>query len=128
VGRSEISLVWKKLWKLSIPAKVKIFGWRALHGLIPCFGILANQHIITNSGCPVCLVGCEDIMHTLFTCMRAKKIWEKLGLLSVIEDVVSIDRAGAIALEHIICTMGTWDSLGGIGLPEIILTGAWYIW
>jgi hypothetical protein len=74
VGRSEISLVWKKLWKLSIPAKVKIFGWRALHGLIPCFGILANQHIITNSGCSVCLVGCEDIMHTLFTCMCAKKI------------------------------------------------------
>jgi hypothetical protein len=39
VGRSEISPVWKKLWKLNIPAKVKIFGWRLLHGLIPCFGI-----------------------------------------------------------------------------------------
>jgi hypothetical protein len=59
--------------------------------------------------------------------MRAKKIWEKLGVLSVIEDAASIDRAGAIALEHIICTMGTSNSLGGIGLPKIILTGAWYI-
>jgi hypothetical protein len=61
--------------------------------------------------------------------MRAKKIWEKLGvLLVIIEDAVSIVRAGAIVLEHIICTMRTWDFLGGIGLPEIILTGAWYIW
>jgi hypothetical protein len=81
VERLEISPVWKKLWKLNIPSKIKIFGWRALHGMIPCLGILVNRDISTNSGRPVCLVGCEDIKHTLFTCLRAKEIWEKLHLV-----------------------------------------------
>jgi hypothetical protein len=128
VERLEISPVWKKLWKLYIHAKVKIFGSRALHGLIPCLGILPNRHISTNSGCLVCLVGCEDIKQILLTCLRAKQIWEKLGVWAVIEEAINADRAGLEALEHIICTKGSWDPLGGIGLPEIILTGAWYIW
>jgi hypothetical protein len=54
-------------------------------------------------------------------------MWEKLGVQAVIDEATSIDRAGAVALEHIICTKGQWDPLGGVGLPEIILTGAWYI-
>jgi hypothetical protein len=128
VGRSQISPVWKKLWKLNIPAKIKIFAWRALHGLIPCLGVLANRHITTTSGCPVCLVGCEDIMHSLFTCLRAKQVWEKLGVQLVIHEATNVDRAGAIALEHIIIKGGSWDPLNGVGIPEIIFTGAWYIW
>jgi hypothetical protein len=55
-------------------------------------------------------------------------MWEKLGVQAVIDEATSIDRAGAVALEHIICTKGQWDPLGGVGFPEIILTGAWYIW
>ncbi|PNT70332.1 hypothetical protein BRADI_2g10133v3 [Brachypodium distachyon] len=110
--RTQISRVWEKLWHLCVPAKIKIYGWRALHGLVPCLGILANRHISTVSGCPVCAAGCEDIMHVLFTCQRAQQVWE----------------AGAIALEHIICNTDVWDPLGGIGMPELVLTGAWYIW
>ena len=40
--------VWRKLWKLQVPGKIKIFGWRALRGLITCKAILANRHIIPN--------------------------------------------------------------------------------
>ena len=49
--------VWKNLWKLQVPGKLKIFGWRALQGLIPCRAILANKHIINEGGCPVCRNG-----------------------------------------------------------------------
>jgi hypothetical protein len=64
----------EKLWKLNIPLKINFFGWRVLHGLIPCLGILANRHIATTSGCPVGASGCEDIMHMVFTCTRARKV------------------------------------------------------
>ena len=47
VGRRQ---VWKKLWKLQVPGKIKIFGWRALHGLIPGRAILANRHIGNTGG------------------------------------------------------------------------------
>jgi hypothetical protein len=39
--------VWKVLWKLLIPGKVKIFIWRALHGILPLKSILINRHIGT---------------------------------------------------------------------------------
>ena len=67
-------------------------------------------------------------MQTLFTCLRARHIWGNLGVQAVIDEATSIDRAGAVALEHIICINGPRDPLGGVGLAEIILMGAWYIW
>jgi len=30
------SQAWKRLWKLQIQGKIKIFGWQVLHGFIPC--------------------------------------------------------------------------------------------
>jgi hydrogenase maturation factor len=60
-------------------------------------GLFANRHIITASGCPVCMVGCEDIMRAMFTCLRAKKMWEKLGVQSVSEEATSLDIAGVVA-------------------------------
>jgi hypothetical protein len=34
VGGQRNNQIWNKLWKLNVPAKIKIFGWRALQGLI----------------------------------------------------------------------------------------------
>jgi hypothetical protein len=82
--------VWSKLWKLDVPAIIKIFGWRVLHGLIPCKGILANRHIGNSSSCPACHESCEDIKHVLFTCHRAKEIWRILGVSDKINTVLSI--------------------------------------
>jgi hypothetical protein len=33
------------------------FGWKALRGLIPGEGILANRHIKVSSTCPICKQG-----------------------------------------------------------------------
>lgn len=76
--------VWSKLWKLDVLANIKIFSWRVLHGLIPFCGILANRHIGNVSSWPVCQEGCEDIKHVLFTCNRAKEIWQLLGVANEI--------------------------------------------
>lgn len=71
---------WKKLWILWLPAKIKIFGWRVLQGLIPCRGVLANKHIGNNSSCPLCQQGCEDIKHMMFQCERAREVWTAMGI------------------------------------------------
>ena len=85
--------VWKRLWKLDVPGKIKIFGWRVLHGLIPCWWILANRHIDNSSSCPSCHEGCEDIKHVLFTCSRAKEIWRIL-VANEIQNLLEVDRSG----------------------------------
>jgi hypothetical protein len=74
IGGSRGNDVRKKLWRVQLPSKIKIFGWRLLHGLIPCYGVLANQHVRTSSQCPICKIHCEDILHMLFTCHRAHQV------------------------------------------------------
>ena len=103
--------VWSKLWKLNVPAKIKIFGWRFLHGLIPCKGILANWHIENNSSCPACHEGCEDIKHLLFTCRRAKEIWRILGISDEINPVLAIHRSGSVVVAEMITAQRQMDML-----------------
>ena len=122
IGGSKGSSVWKKLWRLNVPAKIKIFGWHVLHGLIPFLGILANRHVGNTSQCPICSTECEDILDTLFSCAGAKQIWEKLGIWNIISDALNLDRSGSMIMEHLILNLGSWEPLGGIGLAEIILT------
>jgi hypothetical protein len=71
-GGSTPLAVWKTLWKLQVPRKVQIFGWRILRGIIPLRAILANRHIGSNGACPICNQGAEDIRHLLFRCTNAK--------------------------------------------------------
>ena len=99
VGRRQ---VWKKLWKLQVPGKIKIFGWRTLHGLIPGRAILANRHIGNIGSFPMCLNGAEDIKHILFVCDRAKEVWRALGIWESIAQLLAVERSGSVVLEEVI--------------------------
>jgi hypothetical protein len=140
IGDSQHSKLWKRLWSMNIPAKIKIFGGRVLHGFISCLGVLANRHIAQSSQCPICNIGYEDILHTLFTCPRAKQIWEKVGIYQVSLSSLQTNMRGPILIQHktnmrgpiliqhMIMNPSISQSLKGIGVAKIILTGAWYLW
>jgi hypothetical protein len=66
--------VWAKLWKLKVSAKIKIFYWRTLYGLIPLKSVLVNQHIGTSGQCPLCTLDAEDVSHLLFQCSAARDL------------------------------------------------------
>jgi ribonuclease HI len=126
---SALNPVWKTLWQLKIPAKVKIFAWRALHGIIPLKAILANRHIGTSGSCPVCNLDAEDIRHLLFTCPAATIVWQNLGLSQIIDDVLLEDRAGSAVLEYILNKQN--NDLEGFtlfGVKEVVLVACWYLW
>jgi hypothetical protein len=113
--------VWRILWQLKIPSKVKIFLWRSLHGIVPLKSILVNRHIGTTSGCPICNSGPKDVLHLLFCCPVAKELWSSLGLLDIFEEAAQVDRAGSAVLEEIFkrhdnVLQGSDD----IGLKEVI--------
>jgi hypothetical protein len=120
--------IWEKLWSLEIPSKIKIFGWRVLHAMIPCRGVLANRHIGNLGGCPICNSSCEDIKHLLFSCARAKEVWNCLGLSEILDTITSVDRSGSVVVEEIIRRGGRVVALENIGFAEIILIASWYIW
>ena len=121
-GASTQNKIWKYLWSSSVSAKVKIFAWKSLHGVLPCYGVLANRHIPVSAQCPRCSVHCEDIKHVLFTCDHAREIWGRLDLAATIDGALLVDRAGSAILEELICTNKEGDK------KEMILTAAWYIW
>ena len=95
--------VWKKIWRLKMPCKVKIFIWRCLHNSIPFRSTLANRHIPINDECPWCQGAAEDVRHVMFTCSRAKMIWRELGLNEIIDEAALVDRSGAAVLEFLLC-------------------------
>lgn len=120
--------VWGRLWKLAIPGKIKIYGWRVLNGFVPCRGILSNRHIGDNSDCPMCPLGLEDLKHMMFMCDRAKSVWNYLGAWRHIENLARGDRTGQQMIEEVIRGGRKVPSLNDVGLAELILTRSWYIW
>jgi hypothetical protein len=121
------SRLWKSLWKLKVPAKIKIFGWRALKGLLPCRAILANRHVGDAGGCPICQNGAEDIKHMIFTCDRAKQVWCSLGIEEKIQRLLMTDHSGSVILEEIFTRDDQVHTLE-VGIAELVITASWYIW
>jgi hypothetical protein len=128
-GSSQDNPVWEKVWSLEVPSKVKIFIWKALHGVVPGMAILASRHIKVQPQCPICMLGPEDIKHLLFCCGRARQVWGELGLLAVIEHAILVDRSGSVVLEHILCSPNSKVSwLENVKTHELLAVGCWYIW
>ena len=110
-GGSAINPVWKTIWQLKIPSKVKIFIWRSLHGIVPLKCILANRHIGTSAECPICHNGPEDLRHLLFICPSAQELWHELGIFQCIQEASNIDLSSSAVLEYL------------LRLPDNSLTG-----
>lgn len=114
---------------MKVPSKVKIFIWRALHGITPLKCILANRHVGTSASCPICGVGPEDVVHLLFLCPAARELWEAIGILDIISDATQTDRSCSVVLEVLL--RGLDNMLQGfenVGLKETIMVACWYLW
>lgn len=123
-----MSSVWEKLPKSHVSSKIKKFGWRALHNVIPCLGTLANWHMTTMGQCPLCPIGFEDLNHILFRCTRAKEIWKNLRLDDLVRRALRIDKEGAVVLEELLDSQRRSIIFPEIRMRELILVAAWVIW
>jgi ribonuclease HI len=128
-GTSALNPVWKSIWRLKLPSKIKIFVWRALHGVIPLKSILANRHVGTSGQCPVCLLAAEDVKHLLFQCETARDLWRTLGLLNLVDEVLQIDRSGSVILELLFRGQDLMmPGFSSLGLKEVVAVTCWYLW
>ena len=112
-----------------IPTKVKLFIWRALHGIVPLKCILANRHIGTTGECQICRLGPEDVRHLLFHCQAARDMWNSLDLTAIIDEAAQEDRADRLYWKFCSNVKGnSVQGLEGIGLKETISISCWYLW
>ncbi|XVF16185.1 hypothetical protein REPUB_Repub10bG0010000 [Reevesia pubescens] len=69
------SRLWKAIWSLPVPNKVKIFGWRACQNIIPTMENLHKRKVSTYSYCMICNTKTETILHALRDCHFASEVW-----------------------------------------------------
>ncbi|KAL0007774.1 hypothetical protein SO802_009276 [Lithocarpus litseifolius] len=67
--------LWRNLWQLNLPAKIKIFAWRACINGLPTFENISKRGINCYNACPICGQKPEDIMHALLHCVAASLAW-----------------------------------------------------
>ena len=67
--------VWRKLWNLNVPNKVKNFIWRAVKHVLPTSINLTSKMVDIPSTCTVCNAYEENVLHSLIACSFAKSCW-----------------------------------------------------
>ena len=69
-------LLWKKVWHLNIPSKIRIFAWRACVDALLTMVNLQKRGIGENELCPCCEKDSETIFHFIISCEVAKRVWD----------------------------------------------------
>lgn len=69
---------WKKLWKLPIPHKVRIFAWKLIHGGLATKSNNKKRGITHNGVCDLCGSAEESEHHAVITCNHALALREAM--------------------------------------------------
>ncbi|KAL0011189.1 hypothetical protein SO802_006297 [Lithocarpus litseifolius] len=75
-SQGETTIVWSRIWGLSVPNKVKIFLWRARKEALPVKKNLVRRRVIDEDVCCHCNLKAEDGYHALWDCFEHLAIWE----------------------------------------------------
>ena len=68
--------VWKGVWKIHAPYKIRHFVWRALKDSLPIKPNLRIRNIMVDEACSLCEDGRETILHSLWYCEHAQTVWK----------------------------------------------------
>ncbi|XP_023892052.1 uncharacterized protein LOC112004058 [Quercus suber] len=74
-GMRNKGFIWSRLWKLKLPSKIKVFGWRACQEIFPMKGNLARSRIVKDGMCELCKQETEMVLHVLWGCGVARDVW-----------------------------------------------------
>ena len=75
ISNATSSKVWKSLWRLEVPSKVKHFIWRALMNILPTTDNLLPRKVEVSPICPICSAANEYVLHCLVECLFAHSCW-----------------------------------------------------
>ena len=81
-SNGEDSKVWRSIWKIRAPPKVRHFMWRAARDSLPSKQNLARRKIALDKTCLLCDEQQESIMHVLRVCDQAKAVWKSVPSFS----------------------------------------------
>ncbi|CAL5418073.1 unnamed protein product [Camellia sinensis] len=124
---SSISLVynmWKIIWRLETPPKIRHFWWKACHNLLATKAGLFRRKCGTSAVCPICLSASETVEHLLFDCSWSKAVWFGSSLNLRI-DLGSIPNVSQWTSDIISQASSLSDAKASLSK---IATVGWFIW
>ena len=71
--------VWKEIWQMQAPLKIKNFLWRACRNALPTKQVLMRRKIIEDPMCEKCKQVVEDTLHALWSCSKLNVVWVDQG-------------------------------------------------
>ena len=111
--------IWSALWKLRIPNKIKVFGWRACNDVLPTKLNLSKRRIIDDAMCSISLRFPESVVHALWECDVARDVW--VGSLKILQKGGSGMVDMVQLMEYLLVRVESQDM-------EVVLIQAWLIW
>jgi ribonuclease HI len=112
--------LWRKLWAMKVPPKVRVFWWKVSHDYMPSRANLHHRHIEQLAGCDSCGADEESTFHALVECTHARLFWAKLRELTGIKLPKLCPRTWAADLLD--------TSAGSEEARGIIMCGMWSLW
>ena len=68
--------LWRNIWSLDVPNKVKHFTWRACKNSLPTKCNQVRRRVISDHHCDWCTASPEHMLHALWTCSELDVVWE----------------------------------------------------
>ena len=73
---SHQSAFWKRIWKLHVPNKIKLFLWKFFSNALPTKVNLKKRKILDDAKCGACLLDQETTLHAIWSCESLYNIWD----------------------------------------------------
>uniref|UniRef100_A0A803PJ70 Reverse transcriptase n=1 Tax=Cannabis sativa TaxID=3483 RepID=A0A803PJ70_CANSA len=67
---------WKFFWNQKLPPKIKNFGWRTFHHILPTAFNLYRKKVVPSPSCSFCGCALETVTHALLDCSRVRQVWK----------------------------------------------------
>ncbi|KAI8536635.1 hypothetical protein RHMOL_Rhmol10G0272400 [Rhododendron molle] len=115
--------LWRTIWKLKIPNKIKNFWWRVCRNGLATKENLFRRKCAQFNTCPICHLEVETIEHLLFFFPWTRAVW--FGCSIVFDGVIGRPDLAIKWTAHILDSMSKQTAMNF--LSKITFT-AWNIW
>jgi len=91
---------WKRVWRMNVANKVKVFVWQLAHNSLQVKKNIARRGVKLDTLCPICQRFDEDMGHLFLKCKTMRLCWLLLNLEEVRVSFLQL-RTGRDMLEKI---------------------------
>ena len=113
--------MWRRLWDMNVPNKIKHFAWKACKDILATKENLKKRNIIKDCTCDSCGKAVESICHLFWLCDKAKETWSSSKL------VIPSEISPTWTFMDVMWQLQRWSE-SHPGLVECSIAICWGIW